>query len=170
MALIKGSKYITTKLTGSAGTELLSRKTRNQLLDWVVENTDDGRPPRRQEKKLLVDILSEEEFKDLTDNLKEEVDSFPEIVNFDVFCCVVDTKFEIDLVLEKSNLSKAKAIYRKLLKSKSQLDGLRGITVRSGMRYTLIVDVGENNGIGDGINRLVRLMYGIMKYRFNDNV
>lgn len=165
-------KPISTKLSGAAGLIEINRRTRNNVLEWITSQTYEQRTRNRRPGALLKleDYLNAEEFKSVTEGLKEEIDSYPEIVNFNLYKATTDVQFEVDIVLQKSNLKKAKEIYRKLLKSKSQLDGLRGSTVKTGVVYTLRVEVGDTAEISDGIHRLARLLYGIMKYRFNEDI
>lgn len=168
----KKPKFTVTKLSGNGGLIDLKRSEKYDLQTWLFDILNSTERRRRKATiKKLNDLLETEVFESINAGLEEEVKAIEGLCAMKAYTTDNDCIFEVDLIFNDSNLPRAKEAFKKLLRTKSNLDGIRGKRDRNEMRYTLAVDV--SGGFGepsDGIHRLIRLIYGIRKYHSGEDL
>lgn len=153
---------IKTKLSGMCGLIDPTRSDRwdvvDGLKDFIRCNT------RRNVLPTLASMVHNEIATDIVKSIKGINNSSNNegLVAYSIRHGAGEFQYRVELVYNKSTLSRAKKMFKELLLTTSSLDGLAGHCTsryRGEFSYVLVVDCNDSGDPASGITRLLRLIY-----------
>lgn len=146
-----------TKISGNNGLLELTRSEKWDVVDYLKDTIARRRPD-------ITKFIHQDVLKSIMNGAQEICESkyMEGLIDYNIRHGTGEFQYRIELVYNKSTLTNAKSLFKALLASTSNFDGMRGRCVsrrNSEYSYELMVDCNDSGNVSPAIHRLARFVH-----------